>query len=170
MGASWKKTDSVASRRNRGGSRLDDGKPKKTMIAFSDEAFKDLCLLGKGSYGEVTFSKEVVSGEYYAIKRVYKGDVTSSQHLRHIYDECKLLLMMKSPFIVNLQGIYMTPDDIVLVMEPALHGDLWGVIYEVKKHSRGIPIDLIRFYTASLVFGLDHIHKQGIAFRDLKPG
>jgi hypothetical protein len=156
-------------RRNRGGSRLDDSKPKKIAV-YTDGSFKELCLLGKGSYGTVVFVKEILSGDYYAIKRICKSDVTSPQHLRHIYDECKLLVQMQSPFIVNLLGMYMTPDEIVLVMEPALYGDLWGVIYEVKKHSRGLPVDLIKFYTTSLVLGLDHIHKRGIAFRDLKPG
>ena len=135
-----------------------------------DESFKELCLLGKGAYGTVTYAREVVNDKYYAVKRIHKADATSTQHIRHIFDECKLLLQMKSPFVAKLAGVYMTADDVVLVFDPVLHGDLWGVIYEVKKHSRGLPIDLVRFYSASIVMGLAHIHKRGIAFRDLKPG
>lgn len=161
--------DSPFLRPNRGGSRLDERRAGRAL-RFMDESFKELCLLGKGSYGTVTYARDVVSENYYAIKRIHKADARSSQHIRHVYDECKILLQMKSPFIVSILGMYMTTDDVVLVMEPVLNGDLWAVIYEVKRHSRGLPVDLVRFYAASLVLGLAHIHKRGIAFRDLKPG
>lgn len=157
-------------RRNRGGPRLDDEPRPGKVMRFCDESFIELCLLGKGAYGTVTYAKDVFKDIFYAIKRIHKADAKSSQHIRHIFDECKLLLLMKSPFVIHLQGLYVTVDDVVLVMDPILHGDLWGVIYEVNKHSRGLPVELIKFYSASIIMGLSHIHKKGIAFRDLKPG
>ena len=122
------------------------------MLRFTDGSFTELRLLGRGAYGSVTYARGNSSGhssrnssKYYALKRIHKANARSTQHIRHICDECQLLLLVQpGPFIVRCLGLFSTPHDIVLVLEPSLHGDLWGVIYEEEKHRRGLPVELIQ--------------------------
>lgn len=155
---------------NRGGSRLDLLERKIEDHKYDDDMFFEVGLLGKGSYGTVTFAKCSQDSNFYALKRISKVETLESDQLEHLLSECKILKELKHPYIVKFYGVYLTLSEIVLVLEPICAGDLWGVIYEEKTHARrGVPIELVKFYTATIVLALLHIHSRGVAFRDLKP-
>jgi hypothetical protein len=161
---------SARRQQNRGGSRLDLLERKVEDRTYDDNMFSEIGLLGKGSYGTVTFAKCSQDSNFYALKRISKVETLESEQLEHLLSECKILKELKHPYIVKFYGVYLTPSEIVLVLEPICAGDLWGVIYEEKSHARrGVPIELVKFYTATIVLALLHIHSRGVAFRDLKP-
>jgi serine/threonine protein kinase len=88
------------------------------------------------------------------------------------------------PFIAKLCGKFQTPDALVWVFEPALGGDLWGVLYDQtsplyinaprEERIRGgdqaqLALPLALHYLASVVLALSHLHKHDMVYRNLKP-
>lgn len=138
-------------------------------MRFDPNGFQTVKVLGKGSYGVVALAKYAETGAEYALKILSKCNIIETGQLRHVLDERKLLAKMSSIFILKLFGTYQTPDDLVFVTEKLDRGDLWSVIYETPHFKKSFPAPLIRFYTASIVLALAHIHQKKIAYRDLKP-
>ena len=81
-----------------------------------------------------------------------------------------IYVLLHSPFVVRLYGTYQTPDELVMVTELLEGCDLWTIIYETPPYDRrkGLPFDIVTFYTTSVILGLSHIHENGLCFRDLK--
>lgn len=120
-----------------------------------------------------------------SLKTMNKWNVIDLGFLRHVIDEKNILASLSSMFILKLYGTYQTPEDIVMVTEVLSGGDMWRVIYETPQYSQppaansavkakdsvpsGLPLSLTRFYTASLVLALAHVHEKGAAYRDIKP-
>lgn len=84
-------------------------------------------------------------------------------------DLCKserlTLLQSDSPFIVSMKYAFQTTEDVYLGIDFMPYGDLGHFLDHVKRFS----MDQTRFYAAQLVLALEHIHEQGIIYRDLKP-
>jgi tRNA A-37 threonylcarbamoyl transferase component Bud32 len=140
-----------------------------TKMDFEESNFEFVRVLGKGSYGIVMLAKHEKTSTHYALKRLSKTGVIETGQLRHVLDERKLIATINSPFVVKVFGSYQTIKELVLVTESVNRGDLWSVIYETAAFSKGVPSELVHFYTASIVMALSHIHKKNIAYRDLKP-
>jgi CRP-like cAMP-binding protein len=100
----------------------------------------------------------------YALKIMSKSIIIDKGLLRHTMDECKLLSACHSPFVASFACCYQTEREIVLCMEPVYHGDLYSIATE---RSRGMSLDMVRFYAAQIVMALSHIHSKGIAYRGL---
>jgi cGMP-dependent protein kinase len=137
--------------------------------------FKKLFLLGSGTFGIVTLAEYRDTNDsppmLVALKSLSKQAVIETGQLRHVLDERRLLAAMDSNFILKVYGTTQTSDQLIMVTEPLDGGDLWSVIYEVPQYveSNGLPPGLARFYAASIILALSHIHEQGVAYRDLKP-
>ena len=147
--------------------------PPPQEIVFDATKFKVKYVLGSGSFGTVTMA-EYRDGspnpKCYALKSLSKAVIVETGQVRHIIDERKLLSTMRSRFILKLYGAYQTPHQLIMVTEVLECGDLWSVLYERSNNTeKGLPPDLVQFYTTILVLGLSHIHEKGIAYRDLKP-
>jgi len=148
---------------------------KNTERVFDPTRFKQMHVLGAGSFGTVTMAKYTESKTEppveYALKSLSKINIVETGQLRHVMDERLILSQMNSAFILRLFGTYQTPHTIVMVTEVVPGGDLWAVIYETHPfyRDRGIPHKLTAFYGTCLTLALSHIHQAGIVFRDLKP-
>jgi CRP-like cAMP-binding protein len=151
---------------------------RRSVMAPAESDFQHLRLLGKGSTSVVLLSEYNGTAvdeptETYALKVMSKTKIIESGRLRHAFDECKLLSKLSCSFVVSFFGVYETKNCIVLAMEPVLGCDIWELLYDSRMRSpffmRGLPMDLTRFYAASVVLALDHIHGAGIAYRDLNP-
>ena len=138
-------------------------------MKFEESNFEFVRVLGRGSYGVVMLAKYNQTSTQYALKRLSKIGVIETGQLRHVLDERKLISTVNSLFVVKVYGSYQTAKELVLVTESVNRGDLWSVIYETPAFKKGIPSDLIHFYTSCIVMALAHIHKKNIAYRDLKP-
>ncbi|KAJ8985987.1 hypothetical protein NQ317_013871 [Molorchus minor] len=71
-------------------------------------------------------------------------------------------------FVVNLAYAYETKDALCLVLTIMNGGDLKFHIYNMGGEP-GLDVVRARFYAAEVVCGLDHLHQQGIVYRDCKP-
>jgi cGMP-dependent protein kinase len=142
---------------------------------FDSWKFKIKHVLGSGTFGIVSLAEyrenPTAQPLHVALKSLSKATVIETGQLRHVLDERRLLASLNSKFILRLYGTYQTPHQLVMVTEALSGGDLWGVIYETQPFcsQKCLPLDLLRFYAATILLALAHVHKRGIAYRDLKP-
>jgi CRP-like cAMP-binding protein len=155
------------------------------LVTFDPSQMSYLTVLGEGGFGKVLLgsyhapsppcsSSSPSSSIYtahglYAVKFLSKASIQSSGNYHRVLNERKLLAAFHSPFIISLYGTFQTPTALAFVMEVLDHGDLWSILYENDEYPNGLPPDLIRFYTATVVYGLAHMHGLGVVYRDLKP-
>jgi protein kinase A len=69
------------------------------------------------------------------------------------------------PFIVELKAALQTQSHLYLVMELVSGGSLFDLI---SKADKPLSENAARFYAAELVLALEELHKNNIAYRDMK--
>ncbi|GJQ12782.1 hypothetical protein GpartN1_g4573.t1 [Galdieria partita] len=140
---------------------------KATLPSVQD--YEVLAPIGKGASGSVHLAKDIKSGEFVAIKIIDKAAVFESNGAaRHTADE-RLLLQLASdhPFILHLESAFQTKEKLYLVTEFCGGGDLFFFLHH--KGSRRIEEGKAKRVAAEIILGLEHIHKLGFVYRDLKP-
>merc|ERR1719352_2093594 len=85
---------------------------------------------------------------------------------KEVISEKNIQMMCDSPFIIKLYETYIDYENLYLLLELALGGEIGFVfhnqaLFGSKRHAQ--------FVVASCVHALDHMHERNIAFRDLKP-
>eukprot|EP00755_Sulcionema_specki_P026992 Sspe_Gene.86910::Locus_57723_Transcript_1_1_Confidence_1.000_Length_2568::g.86910::m.86910/K04373/RPS6KA; ribosomal protein S6 kinase alpha-1/2/3/6 len=135
-------------------------------VAFSEEDFEVLCVLGKGSFGIVNKVKERASGNIYALKVLSKMQIINQQQVNEVKNECKILLELSHPFIVKLHATFTTKPSLCLLFQFLSGGDLFFHL----RMSPGNHFDEARakYYLAEVALALDHLQKNDIVHRDLK--
>ena len=67
-------------------------------------------MLGEGSFGHVQLTKHRQSGECYALKCLYKGQLIHDQQVEHAVAEKNLLASCNSPFVLLQQPTKLPPE------------------------------------------------------------
>ncbi len=75
-----------------------------------------------------------------------------------------ILGLNKHPFIVGLEYAFQTPTKLYFVLEFLKGGEL----FQHLRNFKILPEDWVRFYTACIIFGIEHLHKNNFIYRDLK--
>lgn len=116
-------------------------------------------LIGKGYFGNVHLVVERQTSDVYAMKKIKKSMVTTSQVERDIMSR------RNSDWLTNLQYAFQDNDNLYLIMEYLPGGDLLSLM------SRHGPFDedLVRFYLSELTLALHTLHAMGYVHRDIKP-
>ena len=145
---------------------LRDLKEPNDMKQLSKDNFRILSVLGKGFYGKVFLVQKIDSGDLYALKVIRKKKLIELDSLSTIVAERSLPLSIPShPFIVSLCFAFQTQYKFYLGLEYAAGGQL----LQYLKQFAVIPIEDIRLYIAEITLALQHLHDNGIIYRDLKP-
>ena len=130
--------------------------------------------IGTGTFGRVKLVQHN-SGKVCALKCMKKSEIISSHQEKNIMNEKNLLFECATcPFILALLQTYNQPNQIMMLMEFIQGGELWSYIYEktntVKRNTAGgFEMSAVKFYAANVILAFRHMHKKGIAYRDLKP-
>jgi 3-phosphoinositide dependent protein kinase-1 len=75
---------------------------------------------------------------------------------------------MKHPNIIRQYYTFQDDINLYFVLEYATRGSLTKLISEVAL-TESFPMEMVRFYTAELLSGLEYIHNKGAVHRDLQP-
>lgn len=132
------------------------------------KTFRMYRVLGKGGFGEVCACQVRATGKMYACKKLEKKRIKKRKGEAMVLIEKQILQKINSRFVVNLAYAYETKDALCLVLTIMNGGDLKFHIYNMGGDP-GLDIQRARFYAAEVVCGLDHLHQQGIVYRDCKP-
>jgi serine/threonine protein kinase len=135
----------------------------KKKVSLDD--FEVLLLLGRGSFGKVMKVKHKPTGKIYAMKTIKKNLVAEANFVESTKSENVILRTINHPFIASLHFAFQTEEKLFLVLEYLSGGELFFHLQKEKKFSE----DKARFYVAEILLGLEHLHKNGIIYRDLKP-
>ncbi|UYV68471.1 RPS6KB2 [Cordylochernes scorpioides] len=107
--------------------------------------FELLKVLGKGGYG-----------------KVFQVRKTSGKDCGKIF---AMKVLKKHPFIVDLMYAFQTDGKLYLILEYLSGGELF-----MHLEREGMFLEeTANFYLAEILLALEHLHKEGIIYRDLKP-
>lgn len=141
---------------------LDDS--KKASIGL--DSFYTLSVIGKGSYAKVLLVKKKDTGCLYAMKVLKKQNVERKKQENHVKTERDILVGLDDcPFIVKLFYTFQTDKKLYFILEFCPGGEIFNLLQKKRRLSE----DQTRFYAAQMVLALEHLHKQDIIYRDLKP-
>ncbi|KAJ6637641.1 G protein-coupled receptor kinase 2 [Pseudolycoriella hygida] len=132
------------------------------------KTFRMYRVLGKGGFGEVCACQVRATGKMYACKKLEKKRIKKRKGESMVLIEKLILQKINSRFVVNLAYAYETKDALCLVLTIMNGGDLKFHIYNMGGEP-GFELARARFYAAEVVCGLEHLHQQGIVYRDCKP-
>ncbi|KAL9900876.1 G protein-coupled receptor kinase 2 isoform 3-T3 [Glossina fuscipes fuscipes] len=132
------------------------------------KTFRMYRVLGKGGFGEVCACQVRATGKMYACKKLEKKRIKKRKGESMVLTEKQILQKINSRFVVNLAYAYETKDALCLVLTIMNGGDLKFHIYNMGGDP-GFELQRARFYAAEVVCGLEHLHQQGIVYRDCKP-
>ncbi|XP_050533814.1 G protein-coupled receptor kinase 2 isoform X2 [Daktulosphaira vitifoliae] len=132
------------------------------------KTFRMYRVLGKGGFGEVCACQVRATGKMYACKKLEKKRIKKRKGEAMVLIEKQILQKINSKFVVSLAYAYETKDSLCLVLTIMNGGDLKFHIYNMGSEP-GFDIARARFYAAEVLCGLEHLHVQGIVYRDCKP-
>ncbi|KAL3242026.1 hypothetical protein MRX96_021559 [Rhipicephalus microplus] len=131
--------------------------------------FELLKVLGKGGYGKVFQVRKLTGkdgGRIFAMKVLKKATIVRNQKdTAHTKAERNILEVVKHPFIVDLIYAFQTGGKLYLILDYLSGGELF-----MHLEREGIFLeDTASFYLSEIVLALEHLHREGIIYRDLKP-
>lgn len=129
--------------------------------------FKEINILGIGSYGRVYLVEDVYTKKLYAKKTIKKAKISIDEKLFKTHkNEREILSSINHPSIVKLFYSFHDYQDINFILEYIPGGEIF---YHLSKTKRFNEFDTA-FYLAEISQALTHLHKvAGVVYRDLKP-
>ena len=127
--------------------------------------FTILKVIGRGSFGKVYMVKMKSDGAIYAMKTLKKDFVIKTKQVANTKVERDIMQMVNHPFIVKLYFAFQNTEKLYFVCDFLNGGELFYHLCNQIRFSE----DRARFYAAEIVLALEHLHENGIIYRDLKP-
>lgn len=150
--------------------RFDDGKVNLTGKGRVDMAhFELLKVLGTGAYGKVFLVRKISgkdAGKLYAMKVLKKATIVQKKKTtEHTKTERQVLeAVRQSPFLVTLHYAFQTDAKLHLILDYVSGGELFTHLYQRERFRE----DEVRLYIGEIILALEHLHKLGIIYRDIK--
>ena len=147
------------------GKFLNNSKIDNKIFDFSNYSL--IKLIGKGSFGEIYLSKNLLDKKLYAIKILNKKKIKKIfGNLNLIYNEINIHSKLKHKNIIELHYIYEDKKEIKMVMDYCAKGNLYSII---KKYPNGLSEKLSYKYFIQILNAIYFLHKNNVIHRDIKP-
>lgn len=133
------------------------------------ENFELLKVLGTGAYGKVFLVRKISghdSGKLYAMKVLKKATIIQkAKTAEHTRTERQVLEHIRqSPFLVTLHYAFQTDTKLHLILDYINGGELFTHLSQRERFTE----DEVQIYIGEIVLALEHLHKLGIIYRDIK--
>lgn len=131
--------------------------------------FELLKVLGTGAYGKVFLVRKnggTDHGKLYAMKVLKKASIVQkAKTTEHIKTERQVLAAVRqAPFLVTLYYAFQTDAKLHLILEYIKGGELFTHLFKRESFSE---VE-VKFYIGEITLALEHLHKLGIIYRDIK--
>jgi hypothetical protein len=120
-------------------------------------------MLGQGAFGVVYLGLNIDTGELMAVKQMATEEV-SKRELSSLDNEINLLKNLRHPNIVRYIGTEITSAHMSIFLEYVPGGSLKALIDKFGQLEESV----VRSYTRQLLVGLEYLHRNGFAHRDIK--
>lgn len=120
--------------------------------------------IGKGAFGEVRKALHLESGEFRAVKIIYKHEC-SVEEQKKILNEVEILRQIDHPNIIKIYEFFEDTKFMYIIMELAMGGELFEKIQNVVHFTERKAAEIFQ----QILCGVNYLHKHGIVHRDLKP-
>ncbi|KAM9744579.1 cGMP-dependent protein kinase 1 [Menidia menidia] len=149
-------------------SNVESGEDPALLASSTLSDFQILCTVGFGEFGHVDLVRLRSNITHFFAMRVLKKKlIVNSSQQEHIRREGRILMDVPAhcPFIVRLHKAFRDAEQLYILTEACLGGDLSALLKE-----KGFMEDCsARFYTACVAEALAFLHSQGVVYRDVKP-
>ncbi|CAK6436025.1 unnamed protein product [Pipistrellus nathusii] len=127
--------------------------------------FQILRAIGKGSFGKVCIVQKRDTEKMYAMKYMSKQQCIERDEVRNVFRELEILQEIEHVFLVNLWYSFQDEEDMFMVVDLLLGGDLRYHLQQNVQFSE----DTVRLYICEMALALDYLRSQHIIHRDVKP-
>ena len=128
-------------------------------------ALTPLKFLGAGAFANVFMCQHQASGQLMALKCILKSVVLKKKKQHQVRAEKAALSCSPHPNVIRMYASFSDEQHLYFAMELALGGELFALIEEMDT----LPEAAVRYYAASVILALTHLHDHGFIYRDLKP-
>ncbi|XP_007473906.1 serine/threonine-protein kinase 32A isoform X1 [Monodelphis domestica] len=127
--------------------------------------FEILRAIGKGSFGKVCIVQKNDTKKMYAMKYMNKQKCVERNEVRNVFKELQIMQCLEHPFLVNLWYSFQDEEDMFMVVDLLLGGDLR---YHLQQNVR-FQEDTVKLFICELSMALEYLQSQRIIHRDMKP-
>ncbi|XP_018412490.1 PREDICTED: serine/threonine-protein kinase 32A-like [Nanorana parkeri] len=127
--------------------------------------FEILRAIGKGSFGKVCIVQKNDTKKMYAMKYMNKQKCVERNEVRNVFKELQIMQGLEHPFLVNLWYSFQDEEDMFMVVDLLLGGDLR---YHLQQNVRFTEAS-VKLFICELALALDYLQSKNIIHRDIKP-
>ena len=150
---------------------MDQIKPHPALTNFDNsstdplQTFKELEVIGSGSFGVVYKAQIVKTGEIVAIKKVF-------QDKRYKNRELEIMKELNHPNVIKLRYYFYTPgekpDEYLNCVMDYIPETLSKIIRSLTSQNQ-MNMLYVKLYSFQMIKAIAYIHAKGICHRDIKP-
>ncbi|KAL2083557.1 hypothetical protein ACEWY4_021330 [Coilia grayii] len=150
--------------------RMGSGSSSKRPIFDENEDvnfdhFQILRAIGKGSFGKVCIVQKRDTEKMFAMKYMNKQQCIERDEVRNVFRELEILQEIEHVFVVNLWYSFQDEEDMFMVVDLLLGGDLRYHLQQNVQFSE----EAVKVYLCEMALALDYLQSQHIIHRDIKP-
>ncbi|KAL4479499.1 hypothetical protein ABPG72_011821 [Tetrahymena utriculariae] len=121
-------------------------------------------VIGSGAFGKVYLVNKKGTEEVYAMKVYDKMTLFEKNVILSTIGERNILKNMNSSFIVKLHYAFQAAQNLYLMMDFMVGGELYYHLKKAKKFDE----ERTKFYIAQVILAIECLHQNNIMYRDLK--